>query len=427
MSDQKIHWSADGYYLPEIEPHTKAKHQILEDYLETYILTLCGNNRGKRKTVTFIDGFCGGGMYRDPDNYNSLWTGSPIRMIKAVEKGLDLVKHEKSKPDYELNVKFIFVDSEQEHLDCLKLQMQNSGLEHYLADTEKCQFIHAEFENCVERCIDEVKKRGGSSFFSLDPFGWSDVSMETIRNIISLGKSEIIYTYMVDWVIRFLSERNGKSQNAYKNVIEAEGYYEILNLYVPGNAKNKYIRDETLRLFRERGNVPCVYSFAILPNRTFPLYYLIHLASRPPAQREIKNTLWHRNTIDLVYQFEYGIYGLGFRTPDYYEQNLSVINLTEENKSKCIEELDKELMPIIYDSQDGIRFDELHNRTMQTNPATVEHYEKYIDEQRSQKEIVVMRNGKITQSKKLEPGDVIIRDKSPIQIPLFETNKFKRG
>ena len=37
---------------------------------------------------------------------------------------------------------------------------------------------------------------------------------------------------------------------------------------------------------------------------------------------------------------------------------------------------------------------------MQTNPATVEHYEKYIDEQRSQKEIVVMRNGEITQSKK---------------------------
>ncbi|BAY13484.1 three-Cys-motif partner protein TcmP [Calothrix sp. NIES-2098] len=426
MARNKTHWSADGSYLPEIQPHTKAKHKIYEDYIQRYIVTLCGNNRGKRKTVTFIDGFCGGGMYLDPDNNNALWSGSPIRMIEIVANALDIVKRDKSKPDYELDVKFIFIDSEPDHLDCLKVQMKESGLDRYLSNPEKCEFIIGEFENCIDKCLIEVNRRRGSSLFLLDPFGWSHVSMESIRRIISLGKSEILYTYMIDDIIRFLSEKDRQAENAYHKVLEANGYYEFIKcLPDDRRIKQKYIRDETLRLFRERGSVPCVYSFALLPNKTHPKYYLIHLATKPPAQREIKNTLWDHNTIDLVYQFEYGIYGLGFRTPDYYEQNQSVINLLEENSNKCIENLDTDLMPIIYSNPDGITFAELHNRTMQTNPATVEHYAKYIDEQRSQKELVVMRNGKITTAKRIEPGDLIIKDKRPKQISLFDINKLK--
>lgn len=413
MTQNKATWSADGSYLPEIEPHTKAKHQILEDYIERYIVTLCGNNRGQRKTVTFVDGFCGGGMYRDPENSHALWEGSPIRMIKRVHHALEIVKREKSKPDYYLDAKFIFIDWNQEHLDCLKNQIENAGLGHYLRDEKKCEFIKGKFESLKDRCITQVKQRKGSSFFFLDPFGWTDVSMATIRSIIHLGNSEILYTYMIEFISRFLSEKDKKLKDAYKNILEAEGYYQFANLYASDtNAKQTYLKDETYKLFRNQGDVRCVYSFAVLPNKTSPKYYLIHLASKPPAQREIKYTLWEHNTLDLVYQFEYGIYGLGFRSPDYYEQNLSIINIADENKRKCRENLIvNDLMPLIYSRPDGITFEELHNETMQKNPATWDDYEECIHQQRSELEFEVFRDGKITRAKKLKPGDVIMKSK----------------
>jgi three-Cys-motif partner protein len=153
MAKNKLYWSANGSELPAIEPHTKAKHEILEEYLKRYLVTLCGNNIGKRKTITFIDGFCGGGMYLDPDDNNASWPGSPIRIIKTVDKALNIVRHDKGKPDYHLDTKFIFIDNTKRHINCLKYQMEQSGLGHYLKDPEKCKFISGEFEEYVDECI----------------------------------------------------------------------------------------------------------------------------------------------------------------------------------------------------------------------------------------------------------------------------------
>ncbi|MBE9126354.1 MULTISPECIES: three-Cys-motif partner protein TcmP [unclassified Coleofasciculus] len=417
MNKNETFWSGDGSYLPKIKPHTKAKHRILADYLERYLVTLCGNNRGKRKTLTFVDGFCGGGMYRDPDNNDQLCEGSPLIMIKTLQKALNIIRTEKSKPNYEINEKFIFIDSNEEHIACLKNQIAKVGLEDYLHNLDICEFIVGEFENCINRYIDETRKRKGSSFFFLDPFGYSDVSMQSIRSIISLGKSEIIYTYMIEDIIRHLYERNNLYGNIYNNILETEGYYNFSSC-LDGFAKQKYIRDETYRLFRERGQVPYIYAFALMPNRTQPKYYLMHLASNPPAQREIKYTLWNNNTLDLVYQFEYDIYGLGFRTPDYYENNLSVIDIVQENKIKCRDNLRKSLMPIIYEMPDGIPLIELHNSTMQMNPATLDDYIKMINEEVSEGEINILRNGKITPAKNLKADDLIVKAKFK-QLHLF--------
>jgi three-Cys-motif partner protein len=422
MGDHDTYWKADGSYLPPVKPHTKAKHQILADYIKNWIVTLCGNNMGKRKTVTLIDGFCGGGMYVDPENNNKLWKGSPICMIEMVERGLEIVKHEKSKFDYELNAKFIFIDSKPDHINCLKIQMQRAGLEHYLHNPEKCEFICGEFEPLAERLVSEVRVRRGSSFFFLDPFGYTDVTMATIRKIISLGKSEIIYTFMIDFIRRFLSEREGSLKRAFTDILEAEDYF------IPASGYNildqqDYLRNETLRLFRNKGSARYVYSFALLPNRTIVEYYLVHLASSPTAQRVIKNALWEHNNIELIYQFNRGVTGLGFSTPEYYERETKIFNIEEENIRASIESLNGELMPVIHGHEDGIPFEELHIKTMQTNPSPVNHYMSYVDEQRDMKEIEVWRNGKITKAKQLKPGDIIIKSS---QGKLFDLKSFKR-
>lgn len=53
-------------------------------------------------------------MYRDPST-KELWEGSPIRIMRAVERG-----RQKSKRQYPLDVKYIFIDNQSNHLKCLE-------------------------------------------------------------------------------------------------------------------------------------------------------------------------------------------------------------------------------------------------------------------------------------------------------------------
>jgi three-Cys-motif partner protein len=407
-TNKNFHWRADGEELPPTEPHSKAKHKVLEDYIKNWIATLCGNNIGNSKTVTLIDGFCGGGMYRDPENGDELWPGSPIRMIRSVQQGLNIVKYTKLKPTYELRAKYIFIDERSEYLDCLKLQMCHSGFSEYINNPEKCEFICGKFEDTVHKVLKDVKERGGSSFFFLDPLGYTDVSMERLREIVALGKSEVLYTFMIDFIRRFLSQRDESLKNALGRVLEAEGYYtSAMSEDIDTQSNQAYLRNETMRLFRDKGGARYVYSFALLHNASLVKYYLIHLASSSTAQKVMKNSLWELNNMDIMYQFRYEVYGLGFRTPNYYDHNGSVFNFQESNTQAAIQNLDTELMPTIHNAEDGIELGSLHNQTMQTNPATWEHYMRYVNEQRSNKEIQVFRDGKITTAKNLKPGDVI--------------------
>ncbi|NES83196.1 MAG: hypothetical protein F6K10_18310 [Moorea sp. SIO2B7] len=62
------------------------KHFLIltEQYVRDLIYTLYGKSFPHGiKTFTFIDGFCGGGIYQGPESSNH-WYGSPIRLIKAV-------------------------------------------------------------------------------------------------------------------------------------------------------------------------------------------------------------------------------------------------------------------------------------------------------------------------------------------------------
>lgn len=103
-------WSANGQEMPDIDPHTQAKHRIIERYIKNMIITLYGKTFYGETTFTFIDGFCGGGIYENKEK-NEKWYGSPIRIIQAVREGFY-----ESKRKYDLNVKYIFIDHKSSHL-----------------------------------------------------------------------------------------------------------------------------------------------------------------------------------------------------------------------------------------------------------------------------------------------------------------------
>ncbi len=418
MSKAQASWSADGSQLPSIDPHTKAKHQILETYLENLIFTLYGKGRYGETIFTFIDGFCGGGMYDDKDN-NIEWEGSPIRIIKAIREG-----YKKSKRKYDLNVKFIFIDNNQEHLDCLKnYSMPKAGLGELVNQqsheyngefgklVEECEFSCSEFENLVNECVWKVDIRKGHSFFFLDPFGWTDVSMKSIRKIQSLKGSEILYTYMIDYLKRFIIGKQGQDEITFNKLLEAEGYYESADLSrLDKIGEQCYLRNESMRLFRDKGKSKYVFTFSLIPKGDVRvLYYLMHLSKNLTALEVIKESFWQENNLGFQYYFD--LYGYGFKTSDFYEEKqLSLMfDITKNSYDFCIEKLDKELRELIHNNGEGIEFREICHETMERNPASREHYTRYINILRNDKEIEVWRKGKIVTGSKiiLQRNDII--------------------
>jgi three-Cys-motif partner protein len=407
MAEDKFSWDSEGVELPTVEPHTKARHRITEEYARNWIATLGGNNRGNSKKVTIIDGFCGGGVYTDPDN-GELWGGSPIRLIQAIERGLEDIKMDKKKPNFQLDAKFIFIDKKQSHLNCLKKYLTSQGYGRSNEDSNRYEYVCSEFEQVSEKLLHLVNSRGGSSLFILDPTGYSHVSMGTIRKIINIGRSEILYTFMIEYIERFLKKRKGDLSHAINNILEAEGFFENIHAtWQSSMQKQSYIKDEVLRLFRSQGGAPFVFCFGLLPKSLRVKYFLVHLASSPSAERELKFSLWEHNNQLFLSQFALDVFGLCFRTPDFYDINPSLFDIKEVNARQSVDYLTNQLIPKIRRSNEGVTFQNLHDSTVQYTPSTFEHYTQFVNEQRDYGEIEVFRNGKPTFAKHIEPGDII--------------------
>ncbi|MFM6012776.1 MAG: three-Cys-motif partner protein TcmP, partial [Dolichospermum sp.] len=399
MSNSDTKWSADGKEIPFVEQHTKTKHLLTEQYVTDLVYTLYGSGQYGVTNFTIIDGFCGGGIYNDKDSHN-IWFGSPIRLIKAVREG-----YLKSGRTYPLSVKFIFIDKKKEHLECLKnVAMSQAGLEQ-LSDEqqhtfksefgeriESCEFMTDEFENKVDYCIFQVNIRKGHSLFILDPFGWSDVSMESFRKINSLNKSEIIYTFMINWITRFIYTPNWKGRNTFEKVLETDGYFDLthfkqLNTF----GEQAEFRNQFMRLFRAKGNAKRIITFAMMnENSHRVLYYLFHMCSHLRALEVMKDGSWKFN--NLNYQYHYDIYGFGFKAALFYEDNQLDLKLdiNQDSKKSCIDRLSRDVDKIIQSHPDGIYFKDLCNQTMELNPATRQQYFEYLSLLRKAKEIEVI-------------------------------------
>ena len=417
----KTKWSSDCSTYPDIEPHTKEKHYILKSYLKDWIVTLCANHPRNTSTLTIIDGFCGGGFYRDVDFKNSRGAGSPPRILDTIEEALTEIREKRSKPNFQLDIKVFFVDSNYEHTECLKKYLKFDLSKQY--KNFNYEVINEEFSIFLNRSLPELKKRKGSTFFCIDPFGYTQYSMDDIRAIMNLGKSEILLTFMIENFKRFLKNRDTQYET-FNRKLEANRYfaYKDFEKFEP-IYQQAYLREELLRLFRDKGNVKYLYTFGMLHNSTSVKYYLVHFANHLRAQEVIKDTLWRYNNINFAYQFSYGVYGLAFRTPEYYEKNLKLFDIKNENENKCITDLEQGILPLIYRLKDGLSFHDLVDSTIQKNPANIHMYSQFLIKARDEKEIRIKRDGKYTKANTFRSSDIIVKSNDK-ELFLFDMSKY---
>lgn len=186
---------------------------------------------------------------------------------------------------------------------------------------------------------------------------------------------------MIQQLKRFIIGKTGKDKYKFNKILEADGYYESVNLKrLDKSAQQCEIRNESMRLFRHKGKAKYAFTFSLIPRgKTEVLYYLIHFSQNLTALEVIKESFWQENNLD--YQYYYEIYGYVFRSAEFYEERqLSLkFDIIQDNHEFCVEQLDRDLGRLIRKNNKGIRFRELCERTIQLNPANRQHYKIYMN------------------------------------------------
>ena len=149
---------------PQIEPHSKAKLQVLRNYLRAYFDRLGSPYAREEFKLDLVDGFAGGGSFRDDSETIS---GTPLIMLEEAREAEKRLVQGRSKP-IRFDFKFYFVDVNPAHTDHLRRAMAERG---YSANDESTVVRTGKFKDNLDGILHEIKRRqpiAGRSLFLLD-------------------------------------------------------------------------------------------------------------------------------------------------------------------------------------------------------------------------------------------------------------------
>jgi three-Cys-motif partner protein len=259
----------------DMEPHTRAKHEILRRYLKAWFPILASQIRAQR--VLYVDGFAG------PGEYSKGEPGSPLIAIQTARD------HDRSFAA-EIHMAFIEKDSERwKHLCALVTPHTES-----LRARKNVRLLDPEQGDCEEKLNellarhDKQSKTFGPALIFLDQFGYSDVSMELIANIMGRPSCEV-FTYLnADGIRRFIGD-----QGKHAALTRAYGTEKWQNI-VRRHSKDE-IPVELGRLYRDQlkaaGNSKYVRHFSMHGEGGKLLYWLFFCTNNIRGLEEMKKAM----------------------------------------------------------------------------------------------------------------------------------------
>jgi three-Cys-motif partner protein len=263
--------------------HTKVKHEILGKYLNGWARIL-----GKKYNLNIFDCFAGRGEYIDEEGKTV--KGSPIIILRKVSE----VREKMDRPE---KATCVFVENNKNNFQNLhkivNKEIQNNPKKYQ--NWLETSFYNDEFVNVATSIIKDYGKTLAPSFFFLDPFGFSGIPFEIIKNILSIKRTEVFINFMVRDVNRFLNSDHHK--------------YSIDKLYGTDNVakriSNSYPnlqREQALLKFyrdqlRQDADVKYTFPFKInADERLQTTYYLIHCTNHPLGCKLMKEIMYKSGT-----------------------------------------------------------------------------------------------------------------------------------
>lgn len=379
-----------GEEPPLIEEHSKAKLEVLRSYLREYFDRLNANPARDRFKLDFVDGFCGGGTFRDSTKTIS---GTPLIMLEESKDAAKRLNKGRRK-ELDFDCRFYFVDKKKAHTDTLKKILRDRE---YNLDDEKIYIRTGAFEAEADSIINEIKNhqpRSGRAIFLLDQTGYSHINLSIVKNILrQLPAVEIILTFAVDAMLNFLA-KNRPLIKAY----DALGLSDAKVLELLEEKDKPHGRAAAQRILlqhlKNMTNAPFYTPFFIRPEESHRTLWFIHLSKHPTARNVMIERHWeHHNRFEHCGYGNIGMMGFDAVYDAVLKSKpLSLLNFSQHErnivKEKNMESLARELQSSAYEVP--ITIDALLHRLVNETAATHSDLKESIIRLRREKEIQIL-------------------------------------
>ena len=252
-----------------IDPHTQAKHQILEEYLKAWFPIL-SKWHGR---VVYLDGFAGLGIYVAGEE------GSPIIAIRTA------LQH--TLADRFREVVFWFIEKDKNRAQMLQEVIEKRFPN--LPNNLKCTVESAEFAPTLESALSNLEREGGRlapTFAFLDPFGFSGLPMRTVRHLLAYERCEVLITFMVGFVNRFAQQQPETVDELY----DATDWRCISDLQDPQGRERQWIDLYEQQL--KKHDAIHVRSFRMIGEQNKTIYYLVYATKSAKGMQVMKEAMY---------------------------------------------------------------------------------------------------------------------------------------
>lgn len=252
----------------EIEPHTIAKHKILENYLKAWFPIICSSN----SRVNYIDGFAGPGKYSKGE------PGSPIIAI-------DVAKNHPAKLSSQIN--FIFIEHDEKRFEHLDNEIKSLEV----PENFKTHIAKGEFHTETIQLLDYLgndKKILAPTFAFIDPFGFSGIPFNLVERLLAIPKVEVFITFMVDSINRFIED-----EKVGIHINELLGTKKAGELIKSSQNRKEDLKELYQKRLEEKARYVRYFEMCDSDNRT--IYYLFFASNNELGHLKMKEAMWRVN------------------------------------------------------------------------------------------------------------------------------------
>ena len=249
----------------EIDPHTVAKHKILESYLKAWFPIISRYNN----TINYIDGFAGPGIYAKGE------LGSPIIALNVAIGHTTELKG---------NINFIFIDEREDRIVNLNEELNKLPRK----SNFKVHVIKGKFHEVVDNALSNLEKDGkilAPTFVFIDPFGFSGIPATIIEKFLRIPKVEVFINFSVDSINRFIG-----TKDVDFHINELFGTEKVYELIKTSNDRVRGLRDLYQKLLKSSACFVRYFEMRNPENR--PIYYLFFASNNELGHLKMKEAMW---------------------------------------------------------------------------------------------------------------------------------------
>jgi len=401
-----------------LEPHTARKHKILREYVARYLIVRCQHPRRERFRLAIVEGFAGGGRYKDGS------PGSPLIFVEELKSFVTTANLRRAATGMRpLQVECLLILND---IDKDVIEFLRSNLAPLLADVaETTQALHLRavyhcepFEQAYPK-FKEILRQGSyqNVLFMLDQCGHSHIHRRTLRDILQTYQSgEIFYTFMIGSLLAYLQASDAEAlaaQLAYLGLAQSD-----LQYLAAGASKREWLGIAERIVFNAFSACGPFHSPFSINNPNGWRYWFIHFSNSYRGRQEYNNVL-HDNSSTQAHFGRSGLRMLGFN-PAHEIGSLYLFD--DAGRAAAKDQLMEDIPRLVTEFGDTIAVSTFYETIYNATAAHMDDIHSALIENRNL-EVLTAVGGQRRKGSTIEVTDVIRLRDQPTFFPMFPNFK----